>query len=68
MRNFAAENFIRLTQLSLGEKFIIMRTDSIIVKNAHANNLKHVDIELPKHSLVVFTGVSGSGKFLLLLT
>lgn len=43
-----------------------MRTDSIIVKNAHANNLKHVDIELPKHSLVVFTGVSGSGKSSLL--
>ena len=45
-----------------------MRTDSIIVKNAHANNLKHVDLELPQHSLEVFTGVSGSGKFLLLLT
>ena len=43
-----------------------MKTDSIIIKNAHANNLKHVDIELPKHSIVVFTGVSGSGKSSLL--
>ncbi|MGM9797291.1 MAG: ATP-binding cassette domain-containing protein [Parabacteroides sp.] len=43
-----------------------MKTDKIIIKNAHANNLKHVDIELPKHSIVVFTGVSGSGKSSLL--
>lgn len=37
-----------------------MKTDSIIIKNAHTNNLQHVDIELPKHRIVVFTGVSGS--------
>ncbi len=37
-----------------------MKTDSIIIKNAHTNNLKHVDIELPKHRIVVFMGVSGS--------
>ena len=43
-----------------------MKTDSIIIKNAHANNLKSVDIELPKHSIVVFMGVSGSGKSSLL--
>ena len=43
-----------------------MKTDSIIIKNAHTNNLKHVDIELPKHRIVVFTGVSGSGKSSLL--
>ena len=43
-----------------------MKTDSIIIKNAHTNNLKHVDVELPKHSIVVFTGVSGSGKSSLL--
>ena len=39
-----------------------MKTDNIIIKNAHTNNLKNIDIELPKHSIVVFTGVSGSGK------
>lgn len=43
-----------------------MDRDRIIVKNAHANNLKNIDIEIPKHKLVVFTGVSGSGKSSLL--
>ena len=36
--------------------------DKIIVKGARENNLKNVDIEIPKNSLVVMTGVSGSGK------
>lgn len=40
--------------------------EAIIVRNAHANNLKNIDIEIPKHKLVVFTGVSGSGKSSLL--
>jgi len=43
-----------------------MNTQKIIVKNAHTNNLNHIDIEIPKHKLVVFTGVSGSGKSSLL--
>ena len=43
-----------------------MNRDKIIVKNAHANNLKNIDIEIPKHKLVVFTGISGSGKSSLL--
>ncbi len=43
-----------------------MDRDTIIVKNAHTNNLKNIDIEIPKHKLVVFTGVSGSGKSSLL--
>ena len=43
-----------------------MNSDRIIVKNAHANNLKNIYIEIPKHKLVVFTGVSGSGKSSLL--
>ena len=36
--------------------------DKIIIKGARENNLKNVDIEIPKNSLVVMTGVSGSGK------
>ena len=36
--------------------------DKIIVKGARENNLKNIDIEIPKNSLVVMTGVSGSGK------
>ena len=36
--------------------------DKIIIKGARANNLKNIDIEIPKNKLVVVTGVSGSGK------
>jgi len=36
--------------------------DKIIIKNARENNLKGINIELPKNKLVVMTGVSGSGK------
>ncbi len=36
--------------------------DKIIVKGARENNLKNIDVEIPKNSLVVMTGVSGSGK------
>lgn len=35
---------------------------SIFIKNAHANNLKGIDLIIPKNKLVVVTGVSGSGK------
>ncbi len=36
--------------------------NSIIVKGAREHNLKDVDLEIPKYKLVVFTGLSGSGK------
>lgn len=36
--------------------------DKIIIKGARENNLKNVDLEIPKNKLVVLTGVSGSGK------
>jgi len=36
--------------------------DKIIVKGARENNLKNVDLEIPRDKLVVFTGLSGSGK------
>lgn len=36
--------------------------DKIVIKGARENNLKNVDIEIPKNKLVVMTGVSGSGK------
>ena len=36
--------------------------DKIIIKGARENNLKNIDIELPKNKLIVMTGVSGSGK------
>lgn len=36
--------------------------DKIIVKGARENNLKNVNIELPKNKMIVMTGLSGSGK------
>ncbi len=36
--------------------------DKIIIKGARANNLKNIDLELPRDRLIVMTGLSGSGK------
>ena len=35
---------------------------SIIIKGARVNNLKNIDVEIPRNKLVVITGLSGSGK------
>ena len=37
-------------------------TEQIIVKGANENNLKNVDVVIPRDELVVITGLSGSGK------
>ena len=39
-----------------------MASDKIIIKGANEHNLKNVDVEIPRDKLVVFTGLSGSGK------
>ena len=36
--------------------------DKLYVKGARQNNLKNIDVEIPKNKLTVFTGLSGSGK------
>ena len=36
--------------------------EKIIIKGARENNLKNIDLELPKNKFIVMTGVSGSGK------
>lgn len=39
-----------------------MSEESIIIRGAKVNNLKDIDIEIPRNQLVVITGLSGSGK------
>ena len=36
--------------------------NSIFIKGARVNNLKDIDVEIPRDKLVVITGLSGSGK------
>lgn len=36
--------------------------DKIIVKGARTNNLKNITVEMPRNKMIVFTGLSGSGK------
>jgi len=39
-----------------------MASDTIVIKGAREHNLKNIDLELPRGQLIVFTGISGSGK------
>ncbi|MBD5232805.1 MAG: excinuclease ABC subunit UvrA [Bacteroidales bacterium] len=39
-----------------------MSVSNIVIKGARVNNLKNVDVEIPRNELVVVTGLSGSGK------
>ena len=36
--------------------------ENIVIKGARENNLKNIDLTLPKNKMIVMTGVSGSGK------
>ncbi len=39
-----------------------MEQDKIIIRGARENNLKNIDIDIPRNELVIMTGLSGSGK------
>ena len=40
----------------------MLQQDTIIIRGLNQNNLKNVSLDVPKGKIVVFTGVSGSGK------
>ncbi len=45
------------------QKFYIMTTGKkILIRGAHTHNLRNLSVDIPRHKVVVFTGVSGSGK------
>ncbi len=39
-----------------------MQHDKIVIKGARENNLKNIDLTIPRDKLVIMTGLSGSGK------
>ena len=39
-----------------------LMSEYIIIKGARVNNLKNIDLELPRNKFIVVTGLSGSGK------
>ena len=43
-------------------KKILSRKNSIRIRGASENNLKNIDLDIPRDALVVLTGLSGSGK------
>ena len=40
---------------------MVMDSDMIRIRGARANNLKNIDLDIPRDKLVVITGLSGSG-------
>ncbi len=45
-----------------GTLIFMVKEKNILIKGARVNNLKNIDVEIPRNKLVVITGLSGSGK------
>ena len=41
-------------------------SEPIVIRGLKQNNLKNISLDIPKNKIVVFTGVSGSGKLFLI--
>jgi excinuclease ABC subunit A len=52
----------RLAGSAGGPSWIFMDNSTIVIRGAREHNLRSVNLELPRNRLIVFTGVSGSGK------
>jgi excinuclease ABC subunit A len=48
--------------INLGKHSVKIDGEKIVIKGARTHNLKNIDLEIPRNKMVIFTGLSGSGK------